>query len=220
MPKVEFKFDKDRDIWNYWDSVNKKSQFLNFSKFIPADLLMLIKGKSQKESYKIIEESLFNIHNSYLIRIYLNSVSEAWKSIEKEYFKRLSKLTKKPICSKKFVAYITTTMRCPYNKEEKWFMINFFSSISHTLKTIAHEIMHFQFYKYYFENIEKRTGKQKAEDLKEALTVLLNLEFLDLWHVNDKGYTIHKELRKFIENEWKKEKDFGILLNKCINHLK
>ncbi len=220
MPIVEFKFDKDRDIWNYWDSANKKSQFLDFSKFIPADLLRLIKGKSQKESYKIIEEILFNIHNSYLIKVYLNSVSEAWKSIEKEYFKRLSKLTKQSICSKKFIAYITTTARCPYNKDEKWFMINFFSSIPHTLRTIAHEIMHFQFYKYYFDDVEKEIEKEKTEDLKEALTVLLNLEFKDLWFIEDKGYKKHEKLRKFIEKEWKKEPDFEVLLDKCINYLK
>jgi len=34
MPKVEFKFDKYKDIWNYWSSANEKSQFLDFSQFI------------------------------------------------------------------------------------------------------------------------------------------------------------------------------------------
>ena len=99
-------------------------------------------------------------------------------------------------------------------------MINFFSPIPHSLRTIGHEIMHFQFYKYFFNKIEKEIGKEKTEDLKEALTVLLNLEFRNLWLVEDKGYPKHKKLREFIEKEWKKEPDFKILLEKCVEYLK
>ena len=58
MPLVEFKFDKHKDIWNYWSSANEKSQFLDFSKFINPELLKLIKGKTQKEASKIIERNL------------------------------------------------------------------------------------------------------------------------------------------------------------------
>ena len=56
--------------------------------------------------------------------------------------------------------------------------------------------------------------------LKEALTVLLNLEFKDLWFIEDEGYKKHKELREFIAQEWKKEKDFEKLLKKCVKYLK
>jgi len=52
------------------------------------------------------------------------------------------------------------------------------------------------------------------------LTILLNLEFKDLWFVEDRGYDVHKELRNFISDEWKKEKDFEKLLDKCILYLK
>ena len=220
MLLVKFKFDKHKDIWNYWSSANEKSQFLDFSKFINPELLKLIKGKTQKEASKIIERNLSNIHNNPLIKIYLEAVSKAWKSIEKKYFENLVKITKKPICSEKFTAYTTTTVRCPYEKKENWFMINFFSPIPHSLKTIGHEIMHFQFYKYYFDEIEKEIGKEKTEDLKEALTVLLNLEFRNLWLVEDKGYPKHEKLREFIEKEWKKEPDFENLLEKCVEFLK
>ena len=36
----------------------------------------------------------------------------------------------------------------------------------------------------------------------------------------DEGYPTHKELRKFIEEEWKKNKDFEALLKKCVSYLK
>lgn len=220
MPKVEFKFDKSKDIWNYWSSVNEKSRFLDFSKFINPTLLNSIKGKNKKEASGIIEKNLLDIHKSPFIKIYIEAVSKAWKKIEKKYFDTLKKITKKSICSEKFTAYLTTTVRCPYEKKENWFMINFFSPIPHTLRTIGHEILHLQFYKYFFDKIKKEIGKEKTEDLKEALTILLNLEFQSLWFVRDKGYLKHEKLREFIEKEWKKESDFKILLEKCVDYLK
>ena len=79
--------------------------------------------------------------------------------------------------------------------------------------------MLFRSHKIYWDKIESQIGKDKTGDLKEALTVLLNLEFKDLWFVEDKGYESHKELRDFILEEWKKEKDFEKLLEKCIKFL-
>jgi len=48
---------------------------------------------------------------------------------------------------------------------------------------------------------------------------LLNLEFKDLWFVKDCGYKSHRELRKFISDKWKEEKDFEKLLNSCVVYL-
>ena len=80
--------------------------------------------------------------------------------------------------------------------------------------------MHLQFHNTYWKEVEEKIGNRKTSDLKEALTVLLNLEFKDLWFVQDMGYDMHKELRDFISKQWKKKKDFNILLDKCIKHLK
>ena len=80
--------------------------------------------------------------------------------------------------------------------------------------------MHLYFHKFYWNKIETEIGKEKTGDLKEALTILLNLEFKDLWFVEDLGYESHKELRNFIMEKWKEEKDFETLLDKCVEYLK
>jgi len=80
--------------------------------------------------------------------------------------------------------------------------------------------MHLYFHKFYWDKVESEIGEDKTADLKEALTVLLNVEFKDLWFVSDQGYKPHEELRKFIRDEWKKEKDFDVLLKKCVEYLK
>ncbi|MBU3907366.1 MAG: hypothetical protein KKA64_03895, partial [Nanoarchaeota archaeon] len=100
-------------------------------------------------------------------------------------------------------------------------MVSLFNNILSDIATSAHEIMHIQFHNTYWNDVEKEIGEEKTAHLKEALTVLLNVEFSrDFWFVDDRGYPMHQELRKFIEKEWKKEKDFGILLKKCIEYLK
>ena len=60
--------------------------------------------------------------------------------------------------------------------------------------------MHFHFFEHYWDGIEKQIGINKTDDLKESLTVLLNLEFKDLWFKFDQGYPNHQELRKFISD--------------------
>jgi hypothetical protein len=99
-------------------------------------------------------------------------------------------------------------------------MVSFFRDLTTALSICGHELLHIQFHNTYWGEIEKQIGKEKTADLKEALTVLLNIEFKDLWFIEDKGYDIHKELRNFISEEWKKERNFKILMNKCVTYLK
>ena len=121
---------------------------------------------------------------------------------------------------KDIFAYLTTVGICPYDPDEPSFMFSLFYSLPSTLQTCGHEIMHLYFHRFYWETITKKVGKDKTADLKEALTVLLNLEFKDLWFAEDKGYEPHQTLRKFIEKEWKKKKDFNVLMEKCVKYLK
>jgi len=151
----------------------------------------------------------------------IESFQKAWNKINDEYFKRLKKIMKHQFKFKQVNAYVTTVTRCPYNSYEKpWFMFSFFRDIPNALKTCGHELMHIHFHNTYWPEIEKKIGKEKTSDLKEALTVLLNLEFRDLWFVPDIGYSSHKKLREFIRKEWKKKKDFDVLLDKCVEYLK
>jgi len=46
MPEVIFRFDKEKDLWNIWDTCNFKSDWSdNFTKGIPPNLISLCKGK-------------------------------------------------------------------------------------------------------------------------------------------------------------------------------
>ena len=128
----------------------------------------------------------------------------------------------KPICANNFIGYITTIGFYPYSydKQSPWFMISFNAGIPRALCGAGHELMHIQFHNTYWNDLEKNIGREKTADLKEALTVLLDIEFRDLWFTKDNGKECHKELRKFITKEWKKKPDFDVLLNKCVKYMK
>lgn len=217
MPKVIFKFDKREDWFNYWHKTNYMCHGGKSS--IPRDAIRICKGKKFEACKKELEKSTSKIQNSKVIPLFINASGKYWRTIEKEFFKRMDKLMKNKF-NQNIKAYLTTLGICPYNPGEPSFMFTVFSTPFHFLRICGHEIMHLYFHKFYWNRVEKEIGNKKTEDLKEALTVLLNHEFRDLWFVDDEGYDKHKELREFIEKTWKKNKDFDKLMDKCVKHLK
>ncbi len=216
MPKIIFKFDKEKDLWNHWHKSNWKSSWTDFR--IHPEIKKICEGKKFEECKEKLSSYLSKLQESDLISIELYSLEKSWREIEKEFFERMDNLMKKNF-NKDIIAYLTTLGICPYDPDEPSFMFSLFYSLPHQLKTCGHEIMHLYFHKFYWNKVESKIGKDKTGDLKEALSVLLNVEFRDLWFAKDEGYEPHKDLREFILTEWKKEKDFEKLLDKCILYL-
>jgi len=213
MSNVNFLFSKEKDAWNIWSKVNNTTN--RFGKpIISPKIINAIKEKSFEESIPEIEKINQTIYNSGLIENFIDALKKSWNKVEKEFFIRLEKIT-----GKKFNGdancFITTIGICPYNPEERWFMDSLLYNLPKAVVSIGHELLHIHFHDYYFKDIEKQIGKDKTHDLREALTVLLNLEFKDILIGFDEGYEQHKELRNFIAQEWNQEKNFDKLLEKC-----
>lgn len=217
MTKVIFKFDKEKDLWNQWHKSNWKSSFTNFQ--VNSKIREICEGKKFEKCKNNLLDYLSKLHNSKIIELYLQCVENVWKNIEKEFFKRMDNLMINKFDGNIF-AYLTTAGICPYDPDEPSFMFSLFYSLPKALQTCGHEIMHLYFHKFYWKDVEKEIGKEKTKDLKEALTVLLNIEFRDLWFAEDSGYNSHKKLRNFIMEKWEEEKNFKKLLEKCVDFLK
>jgi len=223
MAKVTFKFDKERDLKNIWKACNSGEIYgSDFKKSISKPIVDLCKDKEYKEVKDKLKTYLKKMHSSKITSEIVKSANNSWKIIEREYFKRMDKIMNHKFPSIRITGYLTMISMCPYNYNRKTphFFFNIFSSIPFILRTAGHETMHLYFHYFYWENIEKEIGKEKTGDLKEALTVILNQEFKDLWFVYDSGHPNHENLRKFIQEEWKKKKNFNKLLEKCVNYLK
>jgi len=223
MVNVTFKFDKEKDLQNNFFAINFNSKLEEGRNFnnIP-HLEKACKGKSFEECREEIEKFHQKIYNSFLIEEITNSFQNAWNKINDEFFKRLEKVTGNKFPFEEVNAYITTQSLCPYNHKKGNFMISIWSSVPSGLRISAHELMHLDFHNNDWENVEDKIGKEKTEGLKEALTILLNLEFRDLWFVKDKGKSLEEQqkLREFIKKEWLKEKNYKSLLEKCVIYLK
>jgi hypothetical protein len=78
--------------------------------------------------------------------------------------------------------------------------------------------MHLQFLKYYKNYLKKQGLKnEQIEDIKEALTFLLNEpEFESIILSQDNGYPEHQELRQKLKNIWSKNKNFQNLIDEAI----
>lgn len=222
MPKVKFKFDIEKDAKNYYDAVNSTIEFgIDFSKSVKPELLPKLRGKKWKDAKKYIINYLNRRYtkNKENYQKKLDKIKKSWGKIEEKYFKKLEEITKRKIYRENFTCYATTIGRCPYNIKENWFMTNIFCNINHSLLTIVHELMHLQIHYYFEKKLREKISYKKFQDLKEALTILLNIEFRDILNEEDVGYPNHVDLRNFIKEQWKKEKDFDVLLDKCVEHL-
>ena len=70
-----------------------------------------------------------------------------------------------------------------------------------------HELWHFYTWEKFGEREMIGLGMNKYNDVKEALTILLNLECSDLMNAKDFGYPQHQNLRKIIADTWLKTKN-------------
>ena len=224
MSKVIFKFDIWKDAKNYWQSANSDAKWgHDFSKGVRPNILKMLKGKewekTKTEIHSLLKKNYDNDKKKLLKK--LREISEKWGKIEKKYFRRLLKITGNRIYAKEFTVFMTTTGRCPYFPKQNAFMVSIFgSNLDEKMLIIAHELMHLQFHHYYEKKLLKRISKKMFNDIKESLTVLLNLEFKGLHLSKDRGYPSHAKLREFMTKEWKENKDFDMLVSKSIKLLK
>ncbi len=129
-----------------------------------------------------------------------------WSAIADEYYIRAERVFGKTL-PHDVTAYLTVNTRCPYSIENHYFFVSMLNTSAR--KTIVHELWHFYTWQRFGSDYETRLGKQKYNDIKEALTVLLNIECTDLLPegVTDTGYPQHKELREKIVTIWEDTKD-------------
>lgn len=222
MTELIFNLNEEKDIRNVWELCNFGLPWEEpvEKKILNEEYKSLWRGRAFEDCKEEIWKSIEPLYSSGIIEAFRNVLETSWEGISEEYFRRLEKITKRPTPSSGFVAYATSAGRCPYDIENNSFMVSIKRPLLHCLRTSGHELMHLQFANYFWEGIERQIGKKQTANLSEGLTELLNSEFRDLWFVADVGYPAHQKLRKFIYDEWKKEKNFGVILDKCINYLK
>lgn len=85
-----------------------------------------------------------------------------------------------------------------------------------------HEILHFQFNKYWRENKKSPVSKLSENDyfmIKESLTVILDNELEPIITLPDCSYPEFSDYRKLLHEEWKTSHDFDSLVRFALDNL-
>ena len=223
MPNIDFYYSIDKDAENWIDRIFNQENitFIPQKDIIdkyPKNLLDKVQAVNNYEEAKqivtnFLKNDAINSNKAFVIEEELKALKSSWKARENHFFVALEKILEKPIYTENFSGYITTFFKCPYSEKENWFMINFWSSLPEQITTIAHEILHLQFLHQYRPILEKSLDEEKIQNLKEALTFLLNeREFNGVLLKQDKGYENHAILRENLKNLWRESREFHLFL--------
>lgn len=203
--KLKVTFSLNHEINNYVNSLYKFRWLKHGRKNIQENLLKpfpesfkkdLSRCKSEKEVREVIKKFLGKDLNKRegKFKLIANNLEKAWKEKDDELVKKLEKVYGKKFPFKTLTVYLTSIPICPYNFKKRWIMVFAYTpKINTQLKIIVHELNHFMFL-YYYGDLERKVGKKKFEQLKEALTVFTDPE-------DKKGYPAQKELRKWLKNQ-------------------
>lgn len=201
---LNFIYNRERDI-NCLLTKGKASN--NSSKATKAyELLVQSKGENatEEEAGDFIDGYIAenNIDMSKVAAEY----QEYWSVISEEYQRRAEQIFGTSLPNN-VTGYLTINNRCPYSIEDNLFYIAVPTTSSK--RTMMHELWHFYTWYGLGATEESKLGKERYNDLKEALTVLLNVECKNLLEegLEDKGYPQHVQLREEILKYWENERD-------------
>lgn len=210
--KTKFQYQKEKDIW----CLLNKGKSSNHSKNSTKQYDQLLEKYGENPTPEIVEEFIesYVLEKNISIEKYTNLYQNDWDKVSEEYHRRAQEIFGIKLPSD-VMAYLTINSRCPYSIEENYFFVTVPTYDYIARKTTMHELWHFYtWYRFGVDQVEK-LGVKKYEDLKEALTVLLNAEYKDLLPENviDAGYPQHTDLRDKILDYWKKDRNITNLWN-------
>jgi len=209
MKKINFTYNRQKDIWCLLNKGKSSNNSQSATKVYQELVSRYGDTPTDEETSEFIDKYIIDKEIDILGLI--EKFEQDWSGIE-ERFHKIAESVFDKILPENITAYLTINTRCPYSIEGNYFFV----SISNTsaLRTIMHELWHFYTWQKFGSDIEDSIGKQKYNDIKEGLTVLLNIECKDLLPegVIDIGYPQHKELRKEIVSLWNKNKSVDEIL--------
>lgn len=197
---LNFKYSLDKDVQNYQIISQAKYKGGN-SKVL--DLFAKKFGDSLTNNNLSRFIKSFIDYNKINLEQKLVDFQKHWQPIEQEFIKRANAIFTYNLPINNITVYLTTNDRCGYSFAENYFFLTALSKKPNVI--IMHELLHFYTHYAFKDELEKLDSK-KVYDIKESLTELLNLEFLDLAEGPDCGYKQHQKLRELVRDLWLKHK--------------
>lgn len=209
--KIIFLYDPSRE----YDNFRRSFYSINHPKASPRQNKFFRQFNELTEDNALVFCKQYITENNISIADRLLEIEKKWRQVENEYFKRAEQVFKKSLPKKTISVYLTIHDRCSYNFDRNEFFIHL--NLPATNKTIMHELWHWYFYYTVGQKIKNAHGQKVFNDIKEALTVLLNVIYADVLDgVTDKGYPQHTELRELIRQTYTETNDVYQTIDKAL----
>jgi hypothetical protein len=217
-PHIKFVIDQKLDIENHligMQSYKEKLHSRHKERNKRYEKLLKLSAKERRNFIKKEISDFYSAKNKSKLEEIKKNSQKYWDKIEKEFFKRIKDVFGNHFPYNLIKGVFSTDRRFGYSIKNKWFATNVNSNKFVVAETTMHELFHFVFHFYFWKECEKyKLNWKQIWDIKEATTVLLNSDFLDLRLKLDNGYPEHKKIRNFMLKEWEKNKDFKKILDK------
>lgn len=207
---IKFTYSKEKDIWCLLNKGKKSSNSPHATKVYQLLEEQCGENPTTEATSKFIDDYL--AENNVSLEEYIQKYLADWSLVSEEYHRRARAIFDVTLPSN-VTAYLTVNNRNPYSISDNLFYVSV--PRDSIRKTIMHELWHFYTWYGLGTGQEEMLGKQKYNDIKESLTVLLNEECSDLLPkgVSDDGYLQHQELRNEIITLWREQKDVAKIWN-------
>lgn len=225
MATVKFSINLREDAWN-WVRLGRQKTMLygrdlkNFTSEIPEPLRRKIRRFPETKALVLVYQHLQQGRENILtdlraMKVFLGQYMRQYGS---GLLAEVARLTGRRLYRQTFYATFTTLYTCPYDPSRHWFMISAKRNMAKQVNTIAHEILHLQFIHYYYHYcLDQGLTEKQFQDLKEAMTVLLNEPQFRKYHLAlDLGYPAHVKLRATIARLWHRHLPYAEFLDACI----
>lgn len=226
FPKIKFKIDPKKDVSTFFS-------FLSESRYDSGRNFNLAILKKYNYFKKFIKNVKKDIVSDFVLNKYIQEerenkkriilIEKNWKKIEKRFFKLTTKLFPNVSWPKgKYVAYSTIWGMYPRFLSDKTFQIPLDSSEASKVNfIIAHEMLHFLFYKYFLNRYKKyRIHKYDffVWHVSEIFNVVVmnDVNWQKIIQYKDKGYPEHRKIIKSIKTPIK---DVDRLIDEIIFNL-
>ena len=202
-----------KDAWNWWDACNRISYGVNWKERVDKKIYSRISGKTEKEAYAFLLPYLEKLYKRIHLDKEIKLTQQIFDEKKEKIFSIMEKVTGKKIYRKNFYCYFTTFPRGPYNLKKGSVGLPVIWGRKTFINVFVHELLHFQTIYYFKTEIVEKVSDKDFENFKEALTVILNVEFKELLTQHDRGYKIHRKLREKLLHYWSKERNFSKLID-------
>jgi hypothetical protein len=208
--KISFTYKQDKDVWCLLNKGKSSNNSPNPTKVY--ELLVAEYGNNPNETDAVSFINSYFAKHAVSVEMYIQQYKADWEIIADEYHERAKKVFGIDLPTD-ITAYLTINNRNPYSIMNNMFYVSL--PRDSVRKTVLHELWHFYTWYGLGADQESKLGKEKYNELKEALTVLLNVECSDLFPdgVTDEGYPQHQALRQQILELWDVHKNINKVWN-------